>query len=305
MIARSFKTAVRCRTLFLMLLPAFVLVIVFSYIPMAGIAMAFQQFRYGHGFFGSPWVGLANFRFFFSSGMAWRVTRNTFLYNIAFLILNTTVQITVAIMISEIGSKWFKRVTQTCLLLPHFISWVVVSSMAYGLFNFENGLINNTLAVFGGNPIDVYGNPRAWIFILPLVNLWKAVGFGSIIYMAAIAGLDAELKDSAEVDGANIFQRIWHITLPGIIPTILILTLLAIGQIFRGNFQLFFQMVGDNGLLLPTTDIIDTYVFRSLRFTPELGMPAAAGLYQSAMSFVTIMLTNYLVRCVDKDYALF
>jgi len=288
-----------------MLLPAFVLVIVFSYIPMAGIAMAFQQFRYGHGFFGSPWVGLANFRFFFSSGMAWRVTRNTFLYNIAFLILNTTVQITVAIMISEIGSKWFKRVTQTCLLLPHFISWVVVSSMAYGLFNFENGLINNTLAVFGGNPIDVYGNPRAWIFILPLVNLWKAVGFGSIIYMAAIAGLDAELKDSAEVDGANIFQRIWHITLPGIIPTILILTLLAIGQIFRGNFQLFFQMVGDNGLLLPTTDIIDTYVFRSLRFTPELGMPAAAGLYQSAMSFVTIMLTNYLVRCVDKDYALF
>jgi len=288
-----------------MLLPAVTLVIVFSYIPMVGITMAFQQFRYGHGFFGSPWVGLANFRFFFRSGHAWTVTRNTFFYNVLFLVVNTTTQIAFAIMISELGSKWFKKITQTFMFLPNFISWVVIAAMAHTVLNFETGILNRILEFFGRDPINVYGSPGAWPFILTTVNFWRGLGFGMIIYLSAIMGIDAELKEAAEADGANIWQKIRHITIPSIVPTIMIVTLLSVGQIFRGNFAMFYQLIGDNGLLFDATDIIDTYVFRALRFSPELGMPAAAGLFQSVMGFFTIMITNYLVRRVDKDYALF
>ncbi len=288
-----------------MLVPAVGLTIVFHYIPMGGIVLAFKQYNYRLGFWGSPWVGLRNFEFFFQSGEAWLVTRNTLLYNIAFMIVNTSLQLLFAMILSELGSKLFRKLAQSFMFLPHFISWVVVASMAFNLFNYENGAINNLLVMLGQERVNIYGTPGIWKYLLVIFKAWKTVGYGTVVYLAAIVGIDAELHEAAEIDGANIFQRMAHITLPSIIPSILILTLLGIGQIFRGDFGLFYQMIGNNGMLFDATDIIDTFVFRSLTQSNNMAMAAAAGFYQSVMCFITIMITNYIVRRVDKDYALF
>jgi len=305
MFSQTRKIISRNRTLLLMLIPAVVLVFVFSYIPMGGIILAFKKYRYNLGFWGSEWVGFDNFRFFFLSGQAWYVTRNTVLYNIAFLLVNTTFQISFAVILSEIHARIFKKTIQSFMFLPYFISWVIVAAIAYNLLNYENGSLNVLLRSIGMEPVNVYGTPAYWKYILVTFKAWKSVGYGMVVYLATITGMDPELGQSAEIDGANIFQRIRYITFPNIIPTLIILTLLSVGQIFRGDFGLFYQLVGNNGLLFDATDIIDTYVFRSLLQSSETGMAAAAGFYQSFLCFVTIMVTNYIVKRVESDYALF
>ncbi|MCG7379771.1 ABC transporter permease subunit [Paenibacillus sp. ACRSA] len=296
---------VQYRTLLLMLLPAVIFFFVFAYIPMAGIVLAFKQFNYSGGIFGSPWNGLDNFRFFFQSGDAWTVTRNTALYNLAFIIVNNVFQIMMAILLFEVANKWFRKIFQTMMFLPYFISWVVVGAIAYNLFNFEYGTLNVVLKFFGLNPIDVYNTASYWPIILILVSAWKAVGYGTIMYLAAITSIDSEMYEAAEIDGANIFQRIWRITIPNLFPTVIILVLLAIGNIFRGDFGMFYNMVGNNGLLFSSTDVIDTFVFRSLITSNDIGMSSAAGFYQSVLGLITILLANYAVRKYDKDRALF
>jgi len=305
-IKKQLKGIVRSRTLLLMLLPAVALVILFSYIPMYGVVLAFKQFNYRDGILGSPWVGFANFQFFFQSGQWWPITRNTVLYNLAFLAINTTLQLVFAITLSELASKWFKKTVQSLMLLPYFISWVVVGAMAFNLFSYERGAINNLLVAMGADRVDVYGSPGMWPFILVIFNAWKGVGYNTVVYLAAITGLDQEIQESAEIDGANIFQRTFSITLPCIAPTIIILLLLNIGSIFRGDFGMFFNLIGvNNGRLFAATDIIDMYVYRSLTHLGNMGMASASGFYQSIMCFVTIMLANFLVRRYEKDYALF
>jgi putative aldouronate transport system permease protein len=288
-----------------MIAPATLFFLLFNYIPMAGIILAFKQYRYDLGIFGSPWVGFDNFRFFFLTGDAFNVTRNTFLYNAAFIIVNNLVQIMIAILIVELSSKWFRKIAQTVMFLPYFISWVVVGAVAYNLFNYEHGTINTMLKAVGLESLDIYNTASYWKYILVFFSAWKAVGYGAVFYMAAIMSIDRESYEAADIDGANVFQRIWHITLPSLRPTIIILVLLAIGNIFRGDFGLFYQLVGNNGMLFQATDVIDTYVYRSLLINNEIGMSAAIGFYQSVLCFVTILLMNYLVRKTDKDSALF
>ncbi|WP_313999582.1 ABC transporter permease subunit [uncultured Paenibacillus sp.] len=299
------RDVVKHRILLLMLAPAVLFFILFAYVPMAGIVLAFKQFNYAGGIFGSPWNGFDNFRFFFESGDAWRVTRNTALYNIAFIAVNNVLQIAAAILLFEVAGKWFRKITQTVLFLPYFISWVVVGAIAYNLFNYDVGTVNVLLKAAGMEPVDIYNTAAYWPVILVTVSAWKAVGYGTIMYLAAITGIDTEMYEAAEIDGANVFQRILKITIPNLYPTVIILVLLAIGNIFRGDFGLFYNMVGNNGLLFSSTDVIDTFVFRSLTTSNEIGMSAAAGFYQSVLGFATIMLANWAVRKYDKDRALF
>lgn len=264
------------RSLLLMLTPAVLFFLLFAYLPMSGIVLAFKQFDYTGGVFGSPWNGLDNFKFFIDSGDAWRVTRNTALYNIAFIVVNNVLQIFAAILLFEVAGKWFRKLTQTVLFLPYFISWVVVGAIAYNLFNFDVGTVNVLLKGLGMQPIDIYNTAAYWPFILVVVSAWKTLGYGTIMYLAAITSIDTEMYEAAEIDGANIFQRIMKITVPNLMPTVIILVLLAIGNIFRGDFGMFYNMVGNNGLLFSSTDVIDTFVFRSLTTSNEIGMSAAA-----------------------------
>lgn len=302
---RFWKDAVRYRTLLIMLLPAVLFFFVFAYIPMAGIVLAFKQYHYAGGVFGSPWNGLDNFRFFFESGDAWRVTRNTALYNLAFIAANNALQILAAILLFEVAGKWFRKVTQTILFLPYFISWVVVGAIAYNLFSYDVGTINAFLQMLGMEKVDIYNTPAYWPIILVAVSVWKTLGYGAILYLAAITGIDPEMYEAAEIDGANVFQRIRRITLPQLYPTLIILVLLAVGNIFRGDFGMFYNLVGNNGLLFSATDVIDTFVFRMLTTSNEIGMSAAAGFYQSVLGFATILFANWAVRKYDRDRALF
>lgn len=289
----------------LMILPAAIVVILMCYIPMGGIVLAFKEYNYHDGIFGSPWGWFKNFTYFFQSGKAFSVTRNTILYNLAFLLVNTVLQITCAILLSELTGKWFKRITQSVMFFPYFISWVVVGAFVYNMFNFEFGAVNTFLKSIGLEPIDVYSNKGVWPFILIGVSAFKNVGYGTVMYLASISNIDSSLYEAADLDGATMWQKIRYITLPGIRPTIIILFLLAIGTIMKGDFQMFWQVTGNNPMVLEVTDVIDTYVTRSLLQLQEFGMTSAAGLYQSVFSFLLVLLANKLVKKADPDYALF
>lgn len=300
-----FQKLYRYRTLLLMLLPSAVLVIIFSYLPMAGLVMAFERFNYVDGMFGSPWVGLDNFKFFFESGKALSVTRNTALYNLAFIVVNTTLEIIFAIILSEMAGKWLKKITQSIIFLPYFISWVIVGSIAYSLLSFETGTLNGILKGMGLDPINFYGEAGWWPLIIVVFSAWKGVGYGVVVYLASILGVDNSLHEAASIDGANIFQRIRYITLPSITPTVITMTLLALGKIFRGNLDLFYQLVGQNGALFDKTDVIDTYVFRMTIAATDVGQTVAIGFYQSVLCFITIIIANWIVKKKDENYSLF
>jgi len=299
------KQVIKDRILILMALPSAIFIILFSYVPLPGIVIAFQRFRYNKGFFGSPFVGFDNFRFFFISGQAWLVTLHTVLYNVVFIGLGTILTVMVAIFLSELTQKHFKKITQSLMFLPYFISWVTGAALFYGLFNYEYGILNNVLKSLGSAPMDIYNDPNIWPFIIVAANIWKGIGYGAVYYLAAIVGVDEEQFEAAKIDGANIFQKILYVTLPNLTPTIVILVLLSIGGIFRGDFGLFYQLTGSNPLLYDKTDIIDTFVFRSLMTTKQEGMAAAVGLYQSVLCFITIMAANFAVKKYNRDYSLF
>ena len=214
-------------------------------------------------------------------------------------------QITCAILLSELAGKWFKRITQSVMFFPYFISWVVVGAFIYNMFNYEFGAVNTLLRSLGLDPVDIYSNKAVWPFILIAVSAFKNVGYGTVMYLASIMNIDGQLYEAADLDGANMWQKIRHITLPGIRPTVVILFLLAIGTIMKGDFQMFWQVTGNNPMVLEVTDVIDTYVTRSLLQLQEFGMTSAAGLYQSTFSFLLVLLANKLVKKVEPDYALF
>lgn len=296
---------IKNKVLYTMFVPVAVYYILFAYIPMAGIVVAFKDFNYRDGILFSPWNGIANFRYFFLSGKAWQVTVNTVMYNVVFLAVYTVFSIMVAIMISELSGKLFKKISQSFMFLPYFISWVVVSAFMYNFFNYDYGLVNNFLRSLGNEPVNIYSDPSYWYTLLPILYLWKWVGFGSVLYLSAISGIDQECYEAATIDGANMFQKIFKITLPLLRPTVIILLLLGVGRILRGEFDMFYNLIGNNGLLIDSTDIIDTLVFRSLMGTQDFGMASAAGFYQSVLCFIIIMIVNTVVRKVDSESALF
>ena len=300
-----FKNVKRNWMLLLMLLPAFVYAIIFSYVPMTGIVLAFKKYQFAGGIYGSPWCGLSNFKALKLAGKLWTVTRNTLLYNIAFIFLGVIFEMGSAILLNEIKNKHFKKVSQSFMFLPYFISWVVVGAVMYNVFNYEKGIVNGVLGFLGMNPFDLYNTPTAWPAVLIFLKIWKQTGYGSVVYLAAITGLDQEMFEAAAIDGATAWQKIKHITIPCLRPTMVILVLLAIGNIFRGDFGLFYQTVKTSALLQPMTDVIDTYVFRLLITNSDIGVSAAAGLFQSVLCFVTITICNGLVKKISPDYALY
>ncbi|MFS0724284.1 ABC transporter permease [Paenibacillus sp. 1P07SE] len=295
------------KTYYIMLVPLLLFFTLFSYFPMVGLYNAFTDYDFSKGLF-SPFVGLKNFEFLFRGGMdsiIWKLTRNTILYNVAFIVLSNVCQIALAVLLRELTYRKFVRVSQTMMFMPYFVSMVVVGSIAYNLFNFNYGVMNNLITTLGFERFDFYKTPEVWPFIIVLVEVWKGLGYGTVIYLAAIMGIDESIYEAAYVDGASKWKRIRYITLPLLKPTLIILVLFAVGGIMRGQFDLFWNLVGNNGLLLNVTDIIDTYVYRSLTVNFSMGLGTAAGLYQSVFGLILILTVNGIVRKVDRDNALF
>lgn len=292
--------------LLLIALPGIAYLIINNYIPMFGIFLAFKDFSFFKGIFGSEWCGFDNFKFLFQTKDAWIMTRNTILYNAAFIVIGTVLSILVAIFIVELGERKRVKVFQGAMLLPNMLSWVVIGYIAYAFLNSETGFINNTiLAHMGLNPVSWYATPGVWPVILVIVNIWKNIGYQSIVYTAAIAGIDKSIFEAASVDGATKWKQIFKVTLPMLKPTIVTLTLMSIGRIFFSDFGLFYQVPQNSGAIYATTQTIDTYVYRGLMQLNDVGMSAAAGLYQSLVGFALVLIANAIVRKVDSDNALF
>ncbi|WP_420852193.1 ABC transporter permease [Paenibacillus hamazuiensis] len=292
--------------LYLMMLPGIVYMIINNYLPMFGLFIAFKDINFVKGIWASDWVGLQNFKFLFQSTEAYVITRNTLLYNAAFIVIGLVVAISFAILLNEIKSRLASRLYQSIIILPFLISMVLVSYLVYSLLSIESGFLNKTiLPALGIEPISWYNEPKYWPFILTVVHTWKGAGYACIVYLAAIVGIDPEYYEAATLDGASKWQQIRMITIPLITPVIIILTLLAIGRIFYSDFGLFYQVPMNAGALFSTTNVVDTYVFRGLLQLGDIGMSSAAGFYQSLVGFVLVIVSNYVIRKVNKENALF
>lgn len=287
--------------LYVMLLPGALYLLINNYMPIGGLSLAFKQYDYKKGIWGSAWNGLNNFKYLFNTRDAFIMIRNTILYNLVFIVLGTIFAIVVAIVLNEIKAKLPKKLYQIFILIPYLVSMVVVSYIVYALLSTDTGFINNAF----GKRINWYMSPKYWPFILTIVSLWKSVGYNSIIYYATVIGIDSSLYEAAVVDGASRWQRIWHVTLPGLKPTIITMTLLAIGRVFYSDFGLFYQVPQNSGLLYDVTTTIDVYVYKGLILLNDVGRSAAAGFFQSICGFILVLTANFVVNKVDKDNALF
>jgi putative aldouronate transport system permease protein len=290
--------------LYLLALPAAAYTFLYGYMTFPYIVIAFQRFNFRTGIF-SPFVGLRNFRFFFSSNWAFTVTRNTVVLNFLFTIASSICAILLAILINEANTKRFVKIIQSFMLFPFFISWVIVSYMVQGLLDTRSGLINRLIVSLGGEAIGFYSTPELWYGILVILTIWKGAGYLSIIYLAAITGIDEHIYEAAYIDGASRWGRIRYITLPLILPTVVLLTLMSIGRIFSGDFGMFYALIRDNGQLMPVTEIIDTYVYRTFKITGDPGVSMAIGLYQSVVGFILVCGSNWLTRKLYPDGAIF
>lgn len=289
----------------LMLLVPVTMAIIFCYIPMPGVIIAFKKYNYMDGIFGSPWCGLDNFQYLLISKKLWSLTRNTLLYNIVFIFFGLVCEVGIAIILNEMRHLKFKKVAQSFMFLPHFISWVVVATIMLNIFG-DHGVLKQIMNSLGMEPYNIYAyeNGKYWPIVMVALRVWKSTGYGSVVYLAAIVGINPELHEAAKIDGANIWQRIWRITIPCLRPTIVIMSLLAVGGIFRGDFGMFYQLVKGQHLL-ETSDVLDTYIYRTMMSTSNMGWSAAAGLYQSVLCFITINTVNFIVKKIEPDYALY
>lgn len=303
---KPFKELRKNKTLLLMCIPAIVFFFIFAYIPMPGLYLAFVRYNYAAGLFRSPFCGLDNFHFLILSGKLWNLTKNTVLYNLAFIVLGNVVQIFVALLLNELAGKWFKKITQSIMFFPYFVSAVIVGLFAFNILSYNNGVLNELLRALHMHPIKAYSSPDIWPFIIIFTYLWQTTGYGSIVYFASIMGIDSEIIEAAQIDGANAFQRIRYILIPLLKPTFIILFLFSLGGIMRGNFGLFYNLVGSSNMVLqPKTDIIETFVFRSLMNNFNFSMGSAVSLYQSVFGFGIVMLANWIVRKLEPEYSLF
>lgn len=303
-VARQWRIFKMNYALLLLTLPGVLYLLVMAYLPMGGVIIAFKDYNYVDGIWGSKWIGLKNFEFLFLSQDAWRITRNTLMMNGLFIFFGTICAILVALAMNEIRVKWVNKAIQSTLFLPYLLSWVIVSYLVFAILT-TKGFLNAVLASIGLEPINWYMEPKYWPYILTMITLWKVTGYNSIIYLASIIGINPEFYEAAKLDGANKLQQIRYITMPFLIPVISILTLLAIGKIFYADFGLFYSVTRDLGHLYPVTDVIDTYVFRMLRTVGDVGMASAAGFFQAVVGFALVLTFNSIVRKIDKDNALF
>lgn len=285
----------------MMALPGIILMILFKYLPLSGIVLAFKQYNIRDGIFGSAWNGFKNFEYLFRTKDAWIITRNTLGYNLLFIVLDLVLAVTMAIILNELHQKRAAKVYQTIFMAPYFLSWVVVSFIAYSLLSVDNGFINRA---FGLN-VTWYSEPSAWPFILVVFQIWKTLGYSTVMYLGTIVGISNDYYEAALMDGATKWQQIRYITLPSLKSMMIVLTILAIGKIFYADFGLFYQLPRNSGPLFPVTNVIDTYVYRALKENGNIGMSAAASLYQSLVGFILVLVSNFIVRKIDKDSALF
>ncbi len=290
--------------LFLMLLPGLLVMLVNNYMPMFGLVLAFRNMDTVQKLFGSGWVGLNNFKYLFNSKNAWIITRNTLGYNLIFILIGSTVAVALAIALNELRNKRASKIYQSIFFIPYFLSWVVISYLAFSLLSTESGALNQVIKAFGGQPIKWYVTPKYWPFILVAVNTWKWTGYDIVVYIASIVGISKDYYEAAAVDGATRFQQIRYITIPMLVPLLITLTLLRVGRMFYTDMGLFYTVTRNTGTLFNATNTIDTYVFRGLRSTGDLGMVSAAGFYQAVLGFAIIMTFNFIVRKYDKDSAL-
>jgi putative aldouronate transport system permease protein len=303
---KAVKRILKYSPLYLMMLPGVVYLLINSYLPMFGLVIAFKDINFAKGIWRSDWVGLQNFKFLFQTSDAFIITRNTLLYNIAFILIGLVVAVGFAILLNEVKSKIASRLYQSIIILPFLISMVLVSYLVFSMLSMESGFMNKSiLPALGIEPIPWYNEPKYWPFILTMVQVWKGAGYACIIYLAAIIGIDPEYYEAAKLDGASKWQQVRKITLPLISPVITMLTLLQIGRIFYSDFGLFYQVPMNAGALFSTTNVIDTYVFRGLLQLGNIGMSSAAGFYQSLVGFTLVMVSNYVVRKINKENALF
>ena len=290
--------------LYILALPAILYTFIYGYLTMPYMIIAFQNYNYKKGL-RSDFIGLKNFRFFFNSTWAWTVTRNTVVLNFLFIIIGSICAILMALLLNEVKQKRFLKVSQSTMLFPFFISWVIVSYMLEGMLNTETGMLNRMIEALGGQRISFYTQPKYWYPILIILRIWKNTGYSSIIYLAAITGIDEEIYEAAYIDGATRWQRIRYVTLPLLLPTVCILTLMDIGRIFYGDFGMFYAIIRDNGSLMPVAEVIDTYVYRTFKLTGDPGVSMAIGLYQSIVGFILVFGSNWITRKLYPEGALF
>ncbi len=291
--------------IFIMGLPGLIYFFVNCYMPLYGMLIAFKKYDYSKGIWGSEWNGIENFRYLFATDDAWLITRNTILYNLAFMVLNVVIGVTLAIFLNEIRQKKSKKIYQTIILLPYIMSFVVISYFTYAFLGDSSGLVNHLLIKLGGSRIAFYAESKYWPWILVFVYIWKNIGYQMIIYLSTIVGIDPTYYEAAEMDGATKWQQIRWITLPRLKPTVIMMTTIAMGMIFRSDFGLFYQTPRNQGLLYNVTDTIDTYVFRALINNGNISMSSAAAFYQSIVCFVTIMAFNGIMHRVSREDVLF
>lgn len=290
---------------YLMILPAALIMFLFAYLPMPGIIIAFLDFNFVDRF-KSPWAGLNNFKFYFTSSYFTRTTLNTLIINLNYLVWTTVLSVAVAIILNEIKQKVAKKVYQNAIFLPYFLSSVVVGKLVnMVVFSDNMGIANQIVTMLGQDPVKWSAKPLAWLFIIIGAHVWQTVGYNSIVYLASISGFDKELYEAASLDGASRWQRIRRITIPMLIPSIIIMSLLSIGGMLRGDFANIYAIIQDRGVLYKYTDVIDTYVFRAIKGAAEFGTTAAVGLYQSVVGFLLVIFSNWLAKKYDKDSALF
>lgn len=295
--------------LIVLTLPGTIWFLVFAYLPMFGVIIAFKEWKINGGFLQSlitsEWVGFDNFKFLFASSDAWLITRNTVLYNLTFIILGIVLPVTLAILLNELLNEKLSKFYQSSMFLPYFLSWVVVSYCLFAFLSPEKGYLNNIITSFGGQRISWYTEPKYWVFIIIFMSQWKGVGYGTVIYLASICGIDESYFEAATIDGATKWQQIKYITIPSLKPVLIIMFITAIGGMFRADFGLFYQLPKNSGALYPVTNVIDTYVYRGLMNLGNIGMSSAAGLYQSFVGLILILVTNGIVRKIDNENAFF
>lgn len=289
----------------IMLVPGIIFFLIFSYIPMLGLIIAFKDYRNNLGIFKSEWVGLKNFKFFFTSQDAFRIARNTVGYGLLFIILGIVCAVTIAILLYEVKNRLALKFYQTTMIIPHFLSWVIVGYITYILLEPNIGTLNQILNFFGLKSISWYLEPKYWVIILPVVNVWKTVGLNCIMYYAALMGIDEQLFEAAQIDGASKLKQIRYITIPSLVPLMTILTILHVGNVIKGDFGLFYNIPRNVGLLYPTTDIIDTYIYRGLQTGDDIGITTAVGLFQSVVGLIMVVGTNKIVKKISPENSLF
>ena len=292
--------------LYIMALPTIIFLLMFCYAPMFGLIMAFQDFKVDKGFFASEFVGLQNFKFLFSTTDAWVITRNTVCYNLVFIVVNTSLAIVMSLMLSELHSTGLAKTLQTVYMLPYFLAWTVVAIVVSAFLDRGYGLVNKVIQALGGKgKTDWYKERELWPFLFVALNAWKGVGYSTVLYLAVISGISNDYYEAAVLDGATKMQQARYITLPHLRTVMCITLIMSLGSIFRGDFGLFYSVTKDNGRLYPVSDVIDTYIYRSLTTMSNAGMTAAAGFYQSVVGLITLLTANWVVTKIDADSAMF